>query len=148
VPAFVVASWSDQGLHTRGTFEGFKKISSPRKWLDAHGGKKWGYYYSPESLRRQQAFFDQFLKGADTGVSGWPVVSYEVRGHPGASARRSADGWPLPGTSYERLFLDAGHGSLRRDPPAARASVSYDSERAGRGRGRFDSHLLIPRAPG
>ena len=54
VPAFVVASWSDQGLHTRGTFEGFKKIGSRRKWLDAHGGKKWGYYYAPESLRRQE----------------------------------------------------------------------------------------------
>jgi predicted acyl esterase len=23
VPAYVVASWSDQGLHTRGTLEGF-----------------------------------------------------------------------------------------------------------------------------
>ena len=29
VPAYVVASWTDQGLHTRGTLEGFKKISSP-----------------------------------------------------------------------------------------------------------------------
>ena len=95
VPAFVVASWSDQGLHTRGTFEGFKRISSPRKWLDAHGGKKWGYYYAPESLRRQLAFFDHVLKGADTEVSGWPAVSYEVRDRPGASARKSADGWPL-----------------------------------------------------
>ncbi len=43
VPAYVVASWSDQGLHTRGTFEGFTSIGSARKWLDAHGGKKWGY---------------------------------------------------------------------------------------------------------
>ena len=136
VPAFVVASWSDQGLHTRGTFEGFKKISSQRKWLDAHGGKKWGYYYAPESLRRQQAFFDHFLKGAGTEVSGWPAVSYEVRDHPGASARRSAGGWPLPGTTYERLFLDAAAGTLRPDAPADGASVSYDSERAGRGRGR------------
>jgi len=146
VPAFVVASWSDQGLHTRGTFEGFKKISSTRKWLDAHGGKKWGYYYTPESLRRQQAFFDHFLKGADTEVSGWPAVSYEVRDRPGASARRSAGGWPLPGTSYERLFLDAGTGSLRRDAPAGGGSVSYDSERAGRGRGRATFDLRFETA--
>src|SRR5262249_20619917 len=98
---------ADQGLHTRGTFDGFKQIGSPRKWLDAHGGKKWGYYYAPESLRRQQVFFDHFLKGADTELSGWPAVSYEVRDRAGASARKSASGWPLPGTSYERLFLDA-----------------------------------------
>jgi predicted acyl esterase len=64
----VVASWSDQGLHTRGTFEGFNRIGSARKWLDAHGGKKWGYYYSAEGLRRQQAFFDQFLLGRPTEI--------------------------------------------------------------------------------
>jgi predicted acyl esterase len=42
VPAFVVASWSDHGVHTRGTLEGFKKISSREKWLEVHGSKKWG----------------------------------------------------------------------------------------------------------
>src|SRR6266516_6037741 len=131
VPAFVVASWSDQGLHTRGTFEGFKKIGSRSKWLDAHGGKKWGYYYAPDSLRRQQAFFDHFLKGADSEVTGWPPVSYEVRDRAGTSARRSAGGWPLPGTSWEPLFLDAGTGSLRRDP-AGRRGIGVLRQRAGR----------------
>jgi predicted acyl esterase len=136
-PAFVVASWSDQGLHTRGTFEGFKRIGSQHKWLDAHGGKKWGYYYSPEGLRRQQEFFDHFLKGLDTGVAGWPRVRYEVREHAYAGARKPADDWPLPGTEYERLFLDAGSGRLRSlEAPAAEATVTYDSERLGRGRGR------------
>jgi predicted acyl esterase len=136
-PAFVVASWSDQGLHTRGTFEGFKRIGSQRKWLDAHGGKKWGYYYSPEGLRRQQEFFDHFLKGLDTGVTGWPRVRYEVREHAYAGARKPAADWPLPGTEYERLFLDAASGRLRSpEAPAAEAIVTYDSERRGRGRGR------------
>jgi hypothetical protein len=136
-PAFVVASWSDQGLHTRGTFEGFKRIGSQRKWLDAHGGKKWGYYYSPEGLRRQQEFFDHFLKDLDTGVTGWPRVRYEVRERAYSGARKPAADWPLPGTEHERLFLDAGSGRLMRSQaPAAEATVSYDSERRGRGRGR------------
>jgi predicted acyl esterase len=149
VPAFVVASWSDQGLHTRGTFEGFKRISSAHKWLDAHGGKKWGYYYSPDSLRRQQAFFDHFLKGLDTEVTNWPPVRYEVRERAFTGQRKSAAGWPLPGTEYQRLFLDAGSGLLRREPPAAGQSVAYDSERAGRARGRatfdlrFDTDIEI-----
>lgn len=56
-PAYVVASWSDQGLHTRGTFEGFKWIGSEHKWLEAHGRKKWAYYYDPGSLKRQEVFF-------------------------------------------------------------------------------------------
>ncbi|HTW01873.1 MAG TPA: CocE/NonD family hydrolase [Streptosporangiaceae bacterium] len=137
-PAFVVASWSDQGLHTRGTFEGFKRLGSQRKWLDAHGGKKWGYYYSAEGLRRQQEFFDHFLKGLDTGVTAWPPVRYEVRERAYTGVRKPAADWPLPGTRYERLLLDAGSGRLlhAQTAPAAEAAVSYDSERRGSGRGR------------
>lgn len=39
VPAYVIASWQDQGLHTRGTLEGWKKIQSQEKWLVCHGRK-------------------------------------------------------------------------------------------------------------
>ncbi len=146
VPAFVVASWSDQGLHTRGTFEGFKQISSPDKWLDAHGGKKWGYYYSPDSLRRQQEFFDHFLKGLNTGVTRWPRVRYQVRDRGHAGTSQAAAAWPLPGTEYQPLFLDAGSGRLLPEPPPAEAAVSYDSERAGRGRGRATFDLRFDTA--
>jgi len=38
-PAYVIASWQDQGLHTRGTLEGWKKIQSKEKWLECHGRK-------------------------------------------------------------------------------------------------------------
>jgi uncharacterized protein len=136
VPAYVVASWSDQGLHTRGTFEGFAKIGSEQKWLDAHGGKKWGYYYSEEGLRRQQAFFDHFLLGLDTGVSDWPRVRYQVRDRAHAASWQTAADWPIPGTAYQPLFLDAAAGTLAGSRPSAVATVSYDSEQAGQGRGR------------
>jgi putative CocE/NonD family hydrolase len=110
-----------------------------------HGGKKWGYYYAPESLRRQQAFFDHFLKGLDTEVTSWPRVRYEVRERAFTGSRKSAGDWPLPGTEYQRLYLDAGSGQLTREIPAAQASVAYDSQRSGHGRGlatfdlRFDT---------
>ncbi|MEO1554241.1 MAG: CocE/NonD family hydrolase, partial [Pseudomonadota bacterium] len=32
VPALICASWSDHGMHTRGSFEGYKQISSTQKW--------------------------------------------------------------------------------------------------------------------
>jgi uncharacterized protein len=146
-PAFVVASWSDQGLHTRGTFEGFSRIGSERKWLVAHGGKKWGYYYSEEGLRRQQAFFDHFLKGLDTGIDEWPRVRYQVRDGALGGAWRTADDWPLPGTSYQRLYLDAGSGTLGRSRPTSAAAVRYDSSgRSGteRGRATFDFRFDAP----
>ena len=41
VPAYVVASWSDHGLHTRGTLEAYKRMRSKQKWLEVHGRKKW-----------------------------------------------------------------------------------------------------------
>ena len=47
VPAFVVAGWSDHGLHTRGTLEGFRRISSPQKWPAA---RSWGPPCSPATV--------------------------------------------------------------------------------------------------
>ena len=70
--------------------------SSAQKWLDVHGRKKWAYYYEPENIERQRAFFDHFLLGKDTGLESWPRVRAEVRerlrrGHlahrPGVAAR-------------------------------------------------------------
>ena len=61
-PAYVVASWSDQGLHLRGTIEAWKQIASPQKWLDVHGQKKWAHYYTARSRERRLAFFDHFLR--------------------------------------------------------------------------------------
>jgi len=84
----------------------------------------------------QQAFFDHFLKGQDTEVSDWPRVRYEVRDRAGAGVRKTASDWPVPGTSYRALFLDAPSGTLTLARPSAAAAVSYDSERSGRGRGR------------
>ena len=56
VPAFVVASWTDHGLHTRGTLEGFKKIASKDKWLMVHGRKKWWHFYQWENVEKQGSF--------------------------------------------------------------------------------------------
>jgi predicted acyl esterase len=39
VPALVCANWSDHGLHTRGSIEGFERISSKKKWLLLMGGR-------------------------------------------------------------------------------------------------------------
>lgn len=125
VPAFVVASWADQGLHTRGTFEGFRRISSPQKWLWAHGRKKWQEYYRPENVERQIAFFDRFLKGADTGVDDWPRVEVEIRDTFDTGRFVTSDAWPLSGVEYRDLHLDAATGSLGTEPVAVEASARY-----------------------
>ena len=126
IPAFVVASWSDQGLHTRGTFEAFRRFSSKQKWLLAHGQKKWAHFYMPESRERARAFFDQFLKGEARGVEQWPPVQIEVRESARAWQTRDEQEWPLARTDYQPLWLDAANGRLSAEPVPVPAQVSYD----------------------
>lgn len=125
VPAYVVASWSDHGLHTRGTLEGFKRISSAQKWLEIHGRKKWGYYYDPTSLQRQEQFYTQFLKGEDAGMADWPRVRFELRDAYYEGEFAEADSWPLEGVNLRTLFLDAANHSLSAEQPAAASAASY-----------------------
>jgi len=127
VPAYVVASWTDQGLHTRGTLEGFKKISSKHKWLEIHGRKKWEYFYQPENVEKQRIFFDHFLKGIKNDVLDWPKVRLEIRERYYVGASRNENEWPLARTAYTRLFLDARSGSLSATPVSAESQLSYDT---------------------
>ena len=127
VPAYVVASWGDQGLHTRGTLEAFKSIASEQKWLEIHGRKKWEYFYQPESVERQRRFFDHFLKGVDNDVPRWSRVRLEARERYYVGKFRDENEWPLARTRYKRLYLDARTGSLRPTPTKTRASVWYDA---------------------
>jgi predicted acyl esterase len=126
VPAFVVASWTDQGLHTRGTLEGFKNIASAQKWLEVHGRKKWAHYYDPESVRRQREFFDHFLKGVSNSVPSWPKVRLEVRERYYVGCMQPENEWPISRTQYTKLYLHASRGSLERKPPETQSSVAYD----------------------
>jgi predicted acyl esterase len=134
-PAYVVASWSDHSLHTRGTFEGFKRIASEQKWLEVHGRKKWEHYHRPESVARQIAFFDHFLRDAGNDVPDWPRVSFEVRERAYVGTFRTDTAWPPPRTRYLPLHLDAVAGALAPEAPPHEASVRYD---AGEGRATFD----------
>jgi predicted acyl esterase len=128
VPAFVVASWTDQGFHTRGTLECFRKMRSQQKWLLSHGQKKWGHFYDPENVRQLQTFFDHFLKGTDDTVLSWPKVRIEVRERAYVQVLRAEDEWPLQRQQLHKLYLDAADASIANEPRSAQAEVSYDSQ--------------------
>jgi hypothetical protein len=126
VPAFVVASWTDHGLHCRGTLEGFKKIASKDKWLIVHGRKKWWHFYQPENVERQRQFFNRFLKGIDNHVKDWPKVTLEVREKYYVGNSRTENEWPLARTQYTKLFLNASDGKLSKAPFGKEAQVGYN----------------------
>ena len=127
VPAFVVASWADQGLHLRGTLEAFNRIASRQKWLFIHGRKKWQNFHQPDSVEKQRAFFDQFLKGMLTEVRSWPKVQLEVRNAYYDGKFRNENEWPLARTQYTKLFLDARSASLSTKPVRASSEARYEA---------------------
>jgi len=126
VPALVCASWSDQGLHTRGSFEAFARISSKQKWLYTHGRKKWETYYSPEALATQKRFLDHFLKGQDNGWNEIPPVRIELRKAYYQHELRYEQQWPLPNTRLTPLYLDGASNTLSTTMPATEAIAIYD----------------------
>lgn len=130
VPALVCASFSDHNLHTRGSFEGFRRIASKDKWLYTHRAGKWSVFYSDEALAFQTRFFDCFLKGAENGMRDEPRVRLEVRdvGDAVHEVRREHE-WPLARTRWTPLRLHAD-GALR-DTPASAGDVTFETARGG-----------------
>ena len=126
LPAYVVASWSDHGLHTRGTLEAYKRMRSTQKWLEVHGQKKWAYYYEPAHVEKQQQFFDHFLKTPGTTVPAWPKVLIEVRERANVGEFRAEQEWPLARTEFRKLYLDANRGTLADAPLPSQAEARYE----------------------
>jgi predicted acyl esterase len=127
VPSFVVADWGCD-LHTRGTIEAYKRISSEHKWLEVHGRKKWGYFYEGHAVRRQLAFMDRFLHGkGDNEVKEWPKVRVEVRERYYYGTFIDENEWPIATTRYERMYLDIPNKKLATTSPSSTGEAKYDS---------------------
>jgi predicted acyl esterase len=130
VPALICASFSDQGMHTRGSFEAFRRIGSPHRFLYTHRGGKWSTYYSPDALALQSRFFDCFLKGEDNGMRGVAPVRLEMRRRGDeVHAVREERAWPPPSVRWTALHL--GPGELRAAPLGARTTCVLDAPDGG-----------------
>lgn len=125
VPALVCANWSDHGLHTRGSIEGFERISSRQKWLFTHGRKKWETFYGEEALAWQKRFLDHFLRDIDNGIDQVPKVRLEVRKAYYSQEVRYEESWPPSSVRSGRLYLCASTGSLQEEPASSESMVQY-----------------------
>ena len=130
VPALICGSFSDQGLHTRGAFEAFRRIGSKHRYLYTHRGGKWSTYYSREALSMQERFFDCFLKGHENGIRDAAPVRLEVRRRRDeVHTVRDERAWPPIGTTWTPLYLASGE--LRERPIDSSASVRFVAPRGG-----------------
>ena len=124
VPAYVVASYTSP-IHTHGSFEGFRQISSKEKWLRVHNTGEWPDYYQREYVEDLRKFFDRYLKGIQNGWEKTPRVRVSVL-DPGAkdTVDRPEPDWPVPGLQKRKLFPRADK-TLADTALSTEAKVSY-----------------------
>jgi uncharacterized protein len=128
VPALICGSFSDNNLHTRGSFRGWERVSSTDRFLYTHRGGKWATFYSSDARAAQLRFFDRYLRGHD--VPAPPRVRLEVRDSRDVIASvREEDGWPLERTEWTPLYLTAA--GLAATPPSAAGHITFDMRSQG-----------------
>ncbi len=124
VPMLVCASFSDQSLHTRGSFELFRRAASKQKWVYTHRGGKWSTYYSPAATEVRSRFFEYFLKGIDNGWADEPRVRLAVHdAGPSPVSVFAEDQWPPHDVLWGKLWLNIDGRRMQIDklttPPGA-----------------------------
>jgi predicted acyl esterase len=105
VPLLDVANWA--GWSTRG----YLAAASKSKWLRIETGDHLTPFYSDEALALQKRFFDHYLKGIDNGWEKQARVAVQVR-RPDGTAWREETAWPLPGTRWQRWYLDNANSTM------------------------------------
>lgn len=129
VPLLSAGNLSAPGLHGRGNYRGYLRAGSEQKWLSVHGGTHVGAFYGKAGMELQKRFFDHFLKGIDNGWEKTPPVTMDIRD--GAlsepSGQRTAEAWPLPGTHWSKLYLDARSGSMSKGASRRAAQTDFEA---------------------
>lgn len=104
IPIFLGSCWASYGIHLPGVFRAWPRIRSeykrmvmgPPMYLDRPF-----FQFGYEALR----WFDQWLKGVDTGVKNDPAVRVFV---PGSGDWIESEQWPLPQTRWTPFNLHEG----------------------------------------
>lgn len=126
VPAYVVASYTN-GIHTPGTFRGWREMNSMDKWLRIHNTMEWPDYYSKDAVEDLRRFFDRYLKGEDNGWDSTPRVRYSVLDlHGNDRVDVPAENFPPEDFAHTNFYLDGQAAGLTTKAPRTSTSVSYD----------------------
>ncbi|CAM4418944.1 Cocaine esterase [Mycobacterium basiliense] len=123
VPMLVCGSFSDNNLHSRGSFRAFTHGGSGHARLYTHRGGKWATFYSEPALAEQLQFFRAALDGAPATRS----VRIEVReDRDTVVAVREESQWPLARTQWRHIYL-AAPGVLSSEAPPKAGSITFET---------------------
>lgn len=128
MPAYICAGLCH--FHLRGSFEGWRRIRSPKKWLRVHRDMEWPDTYNNENLEDLRKFYDRYLKDLHNGWEMTPKVRMDVMDayEYDAAVRRPEKAFPLKRTQYTKLYLDAANNALSETPVATVSEVEYDGK--------------------
>ncbi|MDZ4267802.1 MAG: CocE/NonD family hydrolase [Mycobacterium sp.] len=106
IPVHLGCDWENVPLHLPSTFTAWKALAdNPNVRMALLG--RFGLTWPWESLHTEAlAWYDHWLKGADTGIMDGPPIRYVL---PGADGWRTADSWPPP-RIHRELALRADGG--------------------------------------
>jgi predicted acyl esterase len=122
IPVYLGCDWQNVPLHLPHTFPAFQKLThSPHVRATMLG--EYGLTWPWESLHIEAlAWFDQWLKGKETGILDGPRFRYIL---PGGDTWHTSDTWPIPEITYQSLALRAdGHLSREEGPAGSRALMT------------------------
>lgn len=127
VPAYVTGGWSH--VHMMGSINGYRRISSEKKWLRVHRDFEWPDTYSWWNMQDLERFFDRYLKGIRNGWEMTPKVRLDIMDayHFDSQVHRPETDFPLDRTIYAKLFV-RGKNELAGEPSSVETSISYDPE--------------------
>ena len=128
IPTYVTCNWNH--FHLRGSWEGFNKISTKKKWMRCHQIFEWPDTYNPKMLEDLKLYFDRYLKGIHNGWELTPTIRMEVMDafeYP-YQTNRPENEFPLARTQYKKLYLNAKTMKLGDAPVKNAAEVSYDGK--------------------
>jgi predicted acyl esterase len=118
-------------LHNMGGFDAWRRLGSQQKWLRVNNTNEWYDQYDPANEQDLKRFFDRYLKGEENGWEETPRVRISIMDPNGTGSTDTVntpfEAFPIPGTRYEKLYLNGTDGSLSKTPPGP-ATASYDAQ--------------------
>lgn len=125
IPMYLVASWTSN-VHPYGTLRAWNRIPSKEKWLRIHNTQEWPDQQTPKYRDELRDFYNHYLKGIDNGWEDTPRVRLSLLDPMGPDVVDFAvEDFPIPGTEYRKLYLDAEAKSLSYEPQSRENSASY-----------------------
>ena len=121
VPALICGSFSDNNLHSRGSFRGLERIASADRFLYTHRGGKWATFYSDRGPRRPARVLRPLPARQGRARRCRGSGSRSGKAATSSASVRDETNWPLDGTEWRPLYL-TGDGldrhAARRGRPA------------------------------